>query len=268
MEGLYNFLNELSKKQTELGHKVSNVEDGVKMSEEMSLTGQNDTKKIDNKVRKLKTLLENCMEGLEEKINLPVQELTGLLESEVRRLKVDNDNQLSELKRRFEEFENCDVVNINRRLGTARNKINEIIEKTSELGLQIKEIHRDKSSNLLLHGLPCPVRRWRWRREMRLMLISPQEGESPDQLVKTISSMMRTKLGIGREMCLVAALRLSCTRVEVNSCPPILVTFEHVHDRDTVLAKTSSLDKTSGIVVSIYKYIRGVLKGGKQKLKI
>ena len=97
------------------------------------------------------------MEGLEEKINLPVQELTGLLETEVRRLKVYNDNQLSELKRRFEEFENCDVVNINRRLGTARNKINEIIEKTSELGLQIKEIHRDKSSNLLLHGLPCPV---------------------------------------------------------------------------------------------------------------
>ena len=53
-------------------------------------------------------------------------------------------------------------------------------------------------------------------------------------------------------MCLVAAHRLSCTRVEVNSCPPILVTFEHVHDRDTVLAKTASLDKTSGIVVSIY----------------
>ena len=167
MEGLYNCLNDLSKKQTELGHKVSNVEDGVKMSEEMGLTGQNDTKKIDNKVRKLKTLLENCMEGLEEKINLPVQELTGLLESEVGRLKSDNDNQLSELKRRFEEFENCDVVNINRRLGTARNKINEIIEKTSELGLQIKEIHRDKSSNLLLHGLPCPVRRLRWRRVNR-----------------------------------------------------------------------------------------------------
>ena len=36
---------------------MSNVEDGVKMSEEMNLTGQNDTKKVDNKVRKLKTLL-------------------------------------------------------------------------------------------------------------------------------------------------------------------------------------------------------------------
>ena len=80
----------------------------------------------------------------------------------------------------------------------------------------------------------------------------PQDGESSEQLVKTISSMMRTRLGIGREMCLVATNRLSCTRVEVNSCSPILVTFEHVHDRDTVLAKTSSLDKTSGIVVSNY----------------
>ena len=70
-------------------------------------------------------------------------------------------------------------------------------------------------------------------------------------MVKTISSMMRTKLGIGREMCLVAAHRLSCTRVEVNSCPPILVTFEHVHDRDTVLTKTNCLDKNSGIVVRV-----------------
>ena len=86
-----------------------------------------------------------------------------------------------------------------------------------------------------------------------------QDGESSEQLVKTISSMMRTKLGIGREMCLVAALRLSCTRVEVNSCPPILVTFEHLHDRDTVLAKTAALDKTSGIVVRTF--INLTLKG-------
>ena len=97
------------------------------------------------------------MEGLEEKINRPVQEVACLLETEVRQLKVDRDNEMSEMKRRFDELENCDIVNINRRLGTARTKINEIIEKTSELGLQIKEIHRDKSANLLLHGLPCPV---------------------------------------------------------------------------------------------------------------
>ena len=101
------------------------------------------------------------MEGLEERINLPVQELTCLLETEVRQLRADKDNEMSELKQRLDEFENCDVVNINRRLGTARTKINEIIEKTSELGLQIKEIHRDKASNLLLHGLPCPVSCWR-----------------------------------------------------------------------------------------------------------
>ena len=88
--------------------------------------------------------------------------------------------------------------------------------------------------------------------------VSPQDGESSEQLVKTISLMMRTKLGLGREMCLVDAHRLTCTRVEVNSCPPILVTFEHLHDRDTVLAKTSALDKTSGIVVKTYKYIQGV----------
>ena len=49
-------------------------------------------------------------------------------------------------------------------------------------------------------------------------------------LVKTISDIIRTKLGIGREMTLVTAHRLTCTRVEVNSCPPVLLSFEHVQD--------------------------------------
>ena len=70
-------------------------------------------------------------------------------------------------------------------------------------------------------------------------------------LVKTISDIIRTKLGIGREMTLVTAHRLTCTRVEVNSCPPVLMSFEHVHDRDTVLTKTNCLDKNSGIVVRV-----------------
>ena len=136
---------------------MSNVEDGVKTLEEMNLTSQNDLRKIDSKVRKVKNLLDTCMEGLEEKINFPVGELGCKLETEIRENKAEQESQLTALKRRFDEFENCDVVTITRRLATARNKINEIIEKTSEIDLQIKEIHRDKSSNLLLHGLTCPV---------------------------------------------------------------------------------------------------------------
>ena len=39
--------------------------------------------------------------------------------------------------------------------------------------------------------------------------------------------------------------------MELNGCPPVLMNFEHQHDRDAVLAKSSSLDKQSGIVVNI-----------------
>ena len=156
-EGIFISVNDLSKKQTEISHKVSNVEDGVKTLEEMNVTNQNDMRKIDSKVRKVKNLLDTSMEGLEDKINFPIQEVSSKLETELRQVTVTQEDQTKELKRRLDEIENCDLVNFTRRLGTARNKINEIIEKTSEIDLQIKEIHRDKSSNLLLHSLPCPV---------------------------------------------------------------------------------------------------------------
>ena len=97
----------------------------LSLSEEMIVTGQTDIKKLDSKVRKVRSLLDGCMEGLEDKINFPIRELTCMLETEIRQLKVDSDSQLSELRQRFDEFENCDLVNINRRLGTAKSKIND-----------------------------------------------------------------------------------------------------------------------------------------------
>ena len=129
----------------------------MKTLEEMNLTSQTDLRKIDSKVRKVKNLLDTSMEGLEEKINFPIGELSCKLETKMQENKVELESEQTALKRRFDEFENVDVVNMTRRIATARNKINDIIEKTSEIDLQIKEIHRDKSSNLLLHGLTCTV---------------------------------------------------------------------------------------------------------------
>lgn len=82
-----------------------------------------------------------------------------------------------------------------------------------------------------------------------MFLSSFQDEESLDNLVKIISDIFRTKLGVGREISLVEAYRLSPTRVEFNGFPPVLMSFEHQHDRDTILAKATCLDKQSGIVV-------------------
>ena len=71
-----------------------------------------------------------------------------------------------------------------------------------------------------------------------------------EDLIKEISDIFRTKLGIGREICLVQAKRMTITRVEVSGFPPVLMSFEHQHDRDAVMAKMGSLDKQSGVVVS------------------
>ena len=70
-----------------------------------------------------------------------------------------------------------------------------------------------------------------------------------EDLIKEISDIFRTKLGLGREISLVQAKRLTSTRVEVNGFPPVLMSFEHQHDRDAVMAKMCSLDKQAGVVV-------------------
>ena len=70
-----------------------------------------------------------------------------------------------------------------------------------------------------------------------------------EDLIKEISNIFRTKLGLGREISLIQAKRLTMTRVEVNGFPPVLMSFEHQHDRDAVMSKMGSLDKQSGVVV-------------------
>ena len=70
-----------------------------------------------------------------------------------------------------------------------------------------------------------------------------------EDLIKEISDIFRTKLGLGREISLVQAKRLANTRVEVNGFPPVLMSFEHQHDRDAVMAKMCTLDKQAGVVV-------------------
>ena len=101
--------------------------------------------------------MSSSLESVEEKISLPIQEITNRLATDLEKLKDDTEQSMTELKDRFDGFENIDVVNITRRLSTARGKINEIIEKTTELDIQLKEISRDKTCNLLLHGLQFKV---------------------------------------------------------------------------------------------------------------
>ena len=76
-----------------------------------------------------------------------------------------------------------------------------------------------------------------------------KDDETMEDLIKEISNIFRTKLGLGREISLVQAKRLTMTRVEVNGFPPVLMSFEHQHDRDAVMSKMGSLDKQSGGVV-------------------
>ena len=76
-----------------------------------------------------------------------------------------------------------------------------------------------------------------------------KDDETMEDLIKEISNIFRTKLGLGREISLVQAKRLTMTRVEVNGFPPVLMSFEHQHDRDAVMSKMGSLDKQFGVVV-------------------
>ena len=171
-------------------------------------------KKVENKLKKLKIALSGSIESLKDSISVSLEDKTVTLAENIAALREETDAATAELKQRFDGFESCDVVNITRRLSTARTKINEIIEKTSELDLQLKEINRDKSTNLLLHGLPFKVRIcWEDSSQFEVILVyaflspPPQDCEQLTDLVKEISDVLRTRLGIGREMALVTAHR-------------------------------------------------------------
>lgn len=81
------------------------------------------------------------------------------------------------------------------------------------------------------------------------MIVTLQEDENLDNLIKMMSDIMRTRLGIGREVALVDIYRLSCTRTEVAGLPPVVVCFEHVYDREAVLNRAHCMERT-GILVS------------------
>ena len=76
-----------------------------------------------------------------------------------------------------------------------------------------------------------------------------QEEESLDSLVKLVSDLVRTRLGVGRELSLLEVTRLGVTRVELGGWPPVLLSFEHSYDRDAVMSRASCLDR-SGIMIT------------------
>ena len=70
-----------------------------------------------------------------------------------------------------------------------RGTIDNMLGKVGEISTQVGEINRNRENNLLVHGVPT------------------QENENIDTLIKLISDMVRTRLGIGREIALVDIVR-------------------------------------------------------------
>ena len=62
------------------------------------------------------------------------------------------------------------------------------------MGAEVEELTRDRGNSILVHGLPV------------------QQAECLESLVKLMSDLIRTRLGIGREMVLVSVNRLKPTK--------------------------------------------------------
>ena len=66
--------------------------------------------------------------------------------------------------------------------------------QVGEMGAEVEELTRDRGNSILVHGLPV------------------QQAECLENLVKLMSDLIRTRLGIGREMVLVSINRLKPTK--------------------------------------------------------
>ena len=115
---------------------------------------------------------------------------------------------LEELKSQVTTLINCDIKSSTRWAGRGagpllvrlqivlcseiagfRTTIESMLRRVSEISTQVGEINRNRENNLLIHGLPT------------------QEEENLDSLIKLISDLVRTRLGIGREIALVDIAR-------------------------------------------------------------
>ena len=137
--------------------RLSTNDESMRTLEEIVVTDQAEVRKLETKLKKMKMMLSESLEPLEQRLMTQINERYNKLEVDMVTVTEDTEQNITELRQRFDGLENCDIVNITRRLSTARGKINEIIEKTSELDIQLKEISRDKTTNLLLHGLAYKV---------------------------------------------------------------------------------------------------------------
>ena len=137
--------------------RLSTINESMSSLEDIVTTDQLEMKKLENKLKKMKIMVSGSLESVEQRLMAQITERYSKLEVDMVNVGEDTEQNITELRQRFDGLENCDIVNITRRLSTARGKINEIIEKTSELDIQLKEISRDKTTNLLLHGLAYKV---------------------------------------------------------------------------------------------------------------
>ena len=63
-----------------------------------------------------------------------------------------------------------------------------------EMDAEVEEMTRDRRNNILIHGLPV------------------QDGETMESLANIIADIVRTRLGIRREIMLVNIFRLTPTK--------------------------------------------------------
>ena len=63
-----------------------------------------------------------------------------------------------------------------------------------------------------------------------------------------MSNIVRTKLGIGREITVDNIYRLERTTADVGGWPPVVVCFEHAYDREAVLSKAHCMERNAILV--------------------
>ena len=81
------------------------------------------------------------------------------------------------------------IIPNGREIAGFRGTIESMLGQVGEISTQVGEMNRNRENNLLVHGVPT------------------QENENIDTLIKVISDLVRTRLGIGREISLVDIVR-------------------------------------------------------------
>jgi hypothetical protein len=151
----------MKQKQKKHTEQISKIESELKTNEEAITNNrksfQDDIRKFEMRNKDTEQSIQEKLDSFREQLHQAKNDLNGQFKEEVKSLNEMTEDGMKELKGKVDTLTNGDIANSTREIAGFRHKIEGMVDTVSEMTAQVKEMTRDKDTNILVHGLPTQV---------------------------------------------------------------------------------------------------------------